>query len=259
MLVKTEAVVLKSMKYNETSKIVTFYSNEYGKVKGIAKGARSAKNKFGAALEPFSYSLLLIYKKEHRDLHLISQCDLIQSWKNLTGDYDRMMAGLSILKLMNKVTHHEERSPALFRLLVEILRALDASTKNYEVFILAFQLRLADLFGYSPNFETCSECKKPVLYREDKEQVIFQIMHGSVLCSSCSLIHKASIRSEGQGISSRQLSMQGLQIIRRLFQARLSSLSNLEYNAHIGNEIGDLIRLYMQYHFDDMKSFKKRE
>ena len=66
MLIKTEAIILKSMKYRDTSKIVTFYTKEFGKLKGIAKGARTAKVNLVAALEPMTHSMLVIYKKEHQ-------------------------------------------------------------------------------------------------------------------------------------------------------------------------------------------------
>ena len=63
-IAKTEAIVLKSMKYRETSKIVTFYTKQFGKITGLVKSARSAKNKFGSSLNLFSHIELVIYKKE---------------------------------------------------------------------------------------------------------------------------------------------------------------------------------------------------
>ena len=96
-IVKTEAVVLKSMKYRETSKIITFYTRDFGKVKAIAKGARQPKNKFGSSLEPMSYVLVVLYRKEHRDLQLISQCDLIKTFRHLSEDLDKMAVCMSAI------------------------------------------------------------------------------------------------------------------------------------------------------------------
>jgi DNA repair protein RecO (recombination protein O) len=259
VLVKTEVIVLRSMKYRDTSKIVTFYSKEYGKLKGIAKGARSAKNKFGSALEPLSHSMLLIYKKEHRDLHLISQCDSIDSFRNLTEDLDRMSTGLSVLELIDQVTHHEERTPAMFALLVETLSALNASTKNYQTYLQAFQLRLAALFGYAPNFDTCGQCGKPVLLGNGERQVAFQIVRGAVFCNKCCTPNDSEVHDSDQSIAFTTLSVQGLQIVRRLVHAQLSSLSNLEFDARVGNEMNELLRLYLRYHFDGLKPLKSAE
>jgi DNA repair protein RecO (recombination protein O) len=247
------------MKYRDTSKIVTFYSKEYGKLKGIAKGARTAKNKFGSALEPLSHSMLLIYRKEHRDLHLISQCDSIDSFRNLTEDLDRMSTGLSVLELIDQVTHHEERTPAIFNLLVETLSALNASTKNYETYLQAFQLRLAALFGYAPNFDTCGQCGKPILISNGEKQVEFQIVRGAIFCNACCAPNDSMVHGSDQSIAFTTLTVQGLQIVRRLVHAQLLSLSNLEYDARIGNEIHELLRLYLRYHFDGLKPLKSAE
>jgi DNA repair protein RecO (recombination protein O) len=247
------------MKYRDTSKIVTFYSKEYGKLKGIAKGARNVKNKFGSALEPLSHSMLLIYKKEHRDLHLISQCDSIDSFRNLTEDLDRMTTGLSVLELIDQVTHHEERAPAMFALLVETLSALNASTKNYQTYLQAFQLRLTALFGYAPNFDTCGQCGKPVLLSNGERKVAFQIVRGTVFCTMCCTPNDSLGYENDQSIAFTTLSTQGLQIVRRLVHAQLSSLSNLEFNASVRNEMNELLRLYLRYHFDGFKPLKSAE
>jgi DNA repair protein RecO (recombination protein O) len=259
MLVKTEVIVLRSMKYRDTSKIVTFYSKEYGKLKGIAKGARTAKNKFGSALEPLSHSMLLVYKKEHRDLHLISQCDSIDSFRNLTKDLDRMTTGLSIIELIDQVTHHEERNLALFDLLVTTLSALNISTKNFQTYLLAFQLRLAALFGYAPNFDTCGECGKHILLGNGERQIAFEVVRGAVYCNKCCSPNDTAIHGSDQSIAFMILSVQGLQIIRRLVHAQLSSLSTLEFDTRIGNEMNELLRLYLRYHFDGFKPLKSAE
>jgi len=244
------------MKYRDTSKIVTFYSKEYGKLKGIAKGARTAKNKFGSSLEPLSHSMLLIYKKEHRELHLISQCDSIDSFRNLTEDLDRMSAALSVLELVDQVTHHEERTPPMFALLVETLSALNASTKNYQTYLQAFQLRLAALFGYAPNFDACGQCGKPVLIGDGERHVAFQIVRGAVFCTKCCTPNDSSAHDSDTNIAFTTLSVQGLQIVRRLVHAQLSSLSNIEFDARVGNEMNELLRLYLRYHFDGFKPLK---
>ena len=256
MLVKTEVIVLRSMKYRDTSKIVTFYSKEYGKLKGIAKGARTVKNKFGSALEPFSHSMLLIYKKEHRDLHLISQCDSIDSFRNLTEDLDRMSSGLSVIELIDQVTHHEERTPAMFTLLVETLNALNTSTKNYEMYFQAFQLRLAGLFGYAPNFTTCGQCGKHILLDNGEKHIAFQIVRGTILCNACCAPDDSGEHIRDQNLVFMTLSAQGLQIVRRLHLAQFSSFNNLEIDVRVGNEINELLRLYLRYHFDGLKPLK---
>jgi DNA repair protein RecO (recombination protein O) len=259
MLIKTEAIVLKSMKYRDTSKIVTFYSKEYGKLKGIAKGARTAKNKFGSALEPMTRSMLVLYKKEHRELHLISQCDAIDSFKNLSENLDRMTTAFAMIELLNQVTHDEERHPALYALIDESLSALNSSVKNYSSYYHAFRLRLATLFGYAPNFEVCSECGKPLLMDQGEKEFAFQMAHGAVVCNHCRMPEHTSAGVKNYTGGESSITAQGLQIVRRLVHARMESVSNLEFDVQTGNQIDELLRLYLRYHFEGLKPSKSTE
>ena len=76
MIVKTEAIVLKSFDFRETSRIVTFYSREYGKVKGLLKGIRKDPRKFGSSVDRFSVNDIVFYQYRNSDIHLVSQCDM---------------------------------------------------------------------------------------------------------------------------------------------------------------------------------------
>jgi DNA repair protein RecO (recombination protein O) len=259
MLIKTEAVILKTMKYRETSKIVTFYTKEYGKLNGIAKGARTVKNKFGSALEPMTYSMLVLYKKEHRDLHLISQCDALDSFKTLTEDLDRMTIAFAVIELINQVTHQEERNYPLFALLGETLSALNSSQKNYSSYFHSFRLRLASLFGYAPNFEVCGECGEPLSIGNGENQFAFQVARGAVLCNRCCMPIDSSMNVGVQNSAVITLSPQVVQILRRLLNAQITSLGILEFDNQAGNQIDELLRLYLRYHFEGLKPLKSTE
>ena len=107
MLTKTEAVVLKAVKYRETSKIVTLYTKKFGKINAVAKGAMLTTSKFGASLEPMSYILAVLYKKETREVQFLSQADLIKPFLSLYSDYNKMILRLfqpsQTLKSCNRV------------------------------------------------------------------------------------------------------------------------------------------------------------
>ena len=84
MIIRTEAIVLRTMKYRETSRIATLYTKERGKVSVIAKGARDGKSRMGGALQPMNHVVALVYMKESRDLQLLTQCDLAGHYPGLT-------------------------------------------------------------------------------------------------------------------------------------------------------------------------------
>jgi len=76
MILQTEAIVLKTMDFRETSRIATFFTKDYGKVKGVLKGIRKDHKKFGSNVDKFSVNDIVYYQYRNSDLHLISQCDL---------------------------------------------------------------------------------------------------------------------------------------------------------------------------------------
>lgn len=252
MLTKTEAIVIKSMKYRDTSKIVTLYTKEFGKLKGIAKGARSIKNKFGSALEPLTHAMLVVYKKEHKDLHLISQCDSINTFKQTIKDLDKLLIALDILGLVDAVTHDEAKNVQLYNLLLETLKNLDSSKKNYSLYLQAFGLQVAVLFGYSPNLQSCGKCGRSIELEEIQKSIIFQIEKGALLCNKCEQkYYSRNAQNSFDGVTT--ITSDCLRISRELLHNSYSNIPNINCKENTGNEIYSLIRLYLHYHFGRLK------
>jgi DNA repair protein RecO (recombination protein O) len=274
MITKTDAMVLKTMKFRDTSKIVTFYTRQYGKLKGVAKGARQMRSKFGASLEPMTRVSLVHYRKEHRDLQLISQCDIVRYYKRIHTEIERMSVALSILDLVNQLAHDEEENAELYRLLIETFDQLEQTSKNYPNLFYAFELRLAGLFGFSPVLEVCNRCGRKVEEFGGERSVIFQLSRGGILCSECARTAKtltaesiSATRPDFDGFSrdtrrtdgNIRVSIPSLKIMQRLFLGRLEGVCALEYPKGVGNEIDATIRLYLRNHFEDLKPLKSTE
>ncbi len=254
MLTKTDAIVLKSMKYGDTSKIVTFYTRRFGKIKGIAKGARRKGNKFGSSLEPLSHVELVLYKKEHRDLHLISQCDSIDSFRTVHESVGKMSVGFLVLELTDRLAHDEEENGAFFSALHDTLAELDRSDRNVESLGRSFQIRCAALLGYAPSLESCAECGKKVDEEERASKMGFHPVNGAVVCVSC----YKRIRGQ-QTIGYRALSAPAHRILRRFLFSRIDSIPSIVYSEAVGNEIDETLRLYLRYHFDTLKDLNSTQ
>lgn len=264
MIVKTDGVVLKSMRFRETSKIVTFYTRRYGKLSAVAKGARETKNKFGASLEPMTAVNLVLYKKEHRDLQLLSQCDIRKQYKNIHSEMNRMAVGLSILELLNQLTHDEEENPSLFSLVEESLDAIESASGNIVNYQYGFELRLCAIHGFSPVFDQCVRCGRQVDVTKGGGTVIFQFDKGGMLCPACAeAIPSAQLRpldvreeAPGRGPAYRRIKTATVQVMERLYSARLQSLDGLEYQTTVGNELAATLRSYLRYHFESVRPLK---
>ena len=256
MIVKTEVVVLRSIKYGESSKILTLYSREFGKISCIAKGARSAKNKFGSSMEPLTHSLVVLYKKEHRDLHLISQCDALKTFKNIGKDLERLTIGLAIAEFLYRIAHNEEKNELLFDLIIESLTALDAEPKTPMIHLHAVHLRTAILFGYSPALNFCSICGKELLGGSGEYRYAFQIARGAVFCNVCMSPEGTSSGGQASEQMMVTVSAPALQLLRRCSTSAMLSLNFLVVDPKVGNELEEILRFYLQYHFEQYKSMK---
>ena len=81
-IVKTKALVLNKLDFGDSSKIVNFYSEEFGRVTGILKGARSSKSKIGKIVDILNLVEIIFYKKDSRDIQVVTQADLISHYPN---------------------------------------------------------------------------------------------------------------------------------------------------------------------------------
>ncbi len=152
-IVRTDAVILKCDNYRETSKIITFYSRSHGKIKGIAKGVRSSKTKWGGALQSMAMLSIMFYYKENRTLHLVSQAEHLTALHNIYDDFDKLQTGYRIIELINRTTAENQENPEIFRLLCDSLEFLENATKNYINVLFNFEFKLLELLGFKINID----------------------------------------------------------------------------------------------------------
>ena len=121
---ESDSIILKTYPLAEADRIVVFFSREYGKVRGVANGARRMKSRFGASLEPLAQSRLTFFRKENRDLVRIRSSELIDSPMKLFEDYDRAILASHVADLVDRFLPDHEVQDAVFRLFSLARRAL---------------------------------------------------------------------------------------------------------------------------------------
>ena len=155
-IVKTEAVILKSNNYRETSKIITFYTRSHGKLKGIAKGVRSSKTKWGGALQSMAILNIMFYYKETRTLHLVSGAEHSKSLSSIYDDFEKMQFAYRMVELVNRTTAEYQENAKIFDLLTDSLQLLEGATKNYVNVLFNFEFRLLNLLGFKVDLSDLS-------------------------------------------------------------------------------------------------------
>ncbi|MFQ5823369.1 MAG: DNA repair protein RecO [bacterium] len=241
---KTEAIVLKSQKQGETSKILTLYTRTFGKIQMIAKGARSIKSRFGASLEPLSYISIVFYEKENRELQFLSQADIIESYLNILRNLEKTALAMAACELVNRLEIGVAPNPILFRMLLETLRGINGVMKRPMNCIRAFQVRLFDIIGLKPNLKACFNCGD-----QKGKEVIFDITHGRYRCEKC-------LQKDSPGMI---LNQEALSALRAFQQTPLSNLNGYLTSTVAQQQVDNFLLTYMKYHvegFGELKALK---
>jgi DNA repair protein RecO (recombination protein O) len=159
---KTEAVVLRSMRYSEADRILHLYTASRGRLGAIAKGVRRTTSRFGARLEPLSHVELLLHEGSG-ELQTITGVQLLHSHRATREDPYRLNVGLIGAEAMLRLHGEPEANERAFTALTRFLELLDgappAETRPaLDPLALSFQLKLLWLAGYLPHLTSCVEC-----------------------------------------------------------------------------------------------------
>ncbi|MGH9416958.1 MAG: DNA repair protein RecO [Terriglobales bacterium] len=147
------AFVLRTYPLKESDKIVSFFTREYGKRRGVARGARRPKSKFGSTLEPLSEVRVQYFEREGKDLCNIDRCDLQQSMVAASGsDLLHSMAVSLMVEVADRMLPEHEVSDPVYRLLGAVLAGLRASPGEAAWLPVTYYLYwMVRLGGFLPN------------------------------------------------------------------------------------------------------------
>jgi DNA repair protein RecO (recombination protein O) len=179
---KTEALVLHSMRWSESSKIIQLFTAERGLLKAIAKGALRPKSQFRGVLENLNHIEIIAGIKETRDLQIISQTEMLNTFSRLREDLEATAVAFSIAELLRKFIHQNEASHPLFRFTIQVLEMLDEPSINHSlIYLIRYVFFLSDYLGFGWNVQGCRNCGKS----PDKFPVRTDIVNGSIVCGNC--------------------------------------------------------------------------
>ncbi len=166
-IIKTEAIVLTRLNYGDTSIIAAFYTKEYGRLSGILKGGRSSKSKIGSAVNPLNHLEIVLYKKDTRELQLVSGASIISHFPGIKDDFEKLQYALAVIELLKKLTPENESNYRLFSGTVRILSLLDTLNEEPLVTFGRFFLFFLADSGYEPQLEKCASCGRSKFANEN--------------------------------------------------------------------------------------------
>jgi len=176
---KTEAVVLRSLRYGEADRILHLYTPQRGRVGVIAKGVRRTKSRFGGRLEPY-FRLQLVLYEGRSELLTVTSAETVHGYRRLRENAAAIDSAARACDAIARLFDTREPHPGVFALLCNELGLLDAHPEQATLANqLAFRLKLLLAAGFAPQLAACAACG------EGDHLTAFSGAAGGVVCSAC--------------------------------------------------------------------------
>ena len=180
-LTETEGLVLKSYNLAEADKIVVFLTRDHGVVRGVAKGAKRPKSRFGSSLELFSEVKLVYFQKDVHELVSVRSAELQQSFFYAASDPEFLQKFSYLSDILVSFAPPHDPNETLYRMVKVCLETAAARHDSLPAIGLYFELWLLRLGGYLPDWRVCDDCGAELIANEP---VTLQF-NFHLLCSRC--------------------------------------------------------------------------
>jgi DNA repair protein RecO (recombination protein O) len=234
---KATAIVLKTTDWSESSRIATFWTREFGKVRALAKGGRRLKSAFENALDLLTVCSIVFLRKSPGTLDLLTEAQVVQRFPRLRDDLDALYAAYYVAELLTDWTEDYDPHPLLYDESFETLRdvgckpAAGAPVIDTGLRVMRFEMTLLRELGYNPALDVCAICASAI----EREPLAFSAAAGGVLCSRCQSVPREK----------RPLSRQAWELL-RLFAAAGDEWKQPR-NAVVRAEVRQVLGHYVTY------------
>lgn len=178
---KSDALVIRLADFSESSRVVTLFTREFGKISCLAKGAKRLKSAFEAALDLLSECRVVFIHKSSTSLDLLTEAQLIRRFQPPSRSLNHLYGGYYIAELLNALTEEADPHALLYDAATDVLARLSSESPP-QLHILRFELIALKEIGQLPDFETCTICHSPI---EFSPKARFWVSQSGLICSEC--------------------------------------------------------------------------
>jgi DNA repair protein RecO (recombination protein O) len=180
-LKQSQAIVLKHFPWENSDKVVTFFTRDFGKMQGIAKGAQRPKSKFAGAFEAGNFIEMVFFEKENREWVIIDSADLLKSYTLRLKEYDQYLGLGLVMEVLVETLPFHEKQEALFRLVLMVLNEIQ-TIERLRLACLYFEVWYLKLSGLFPGSRRCNSCSRSLL---EFENISFDRNIPGFFCQGC--------------------------------------------------------------------------
>ncbi|MCK0471559.1 DNA repair protein RecO [Alkalihalobacillus sp. APA_J-10(15)] len=227
MMQKVEGIIIRTIDYGETNKVVTLFTKELGKIGVMARGAKKPKSRLSAASQLFMYGIFVIQTSS--GLGVLQQADITSSFRDIRSDLRRAAHASYMLELTDKLTDEKTRYSEIFKLLYQILIYIDEGL-DVDVLKMIFETKMLAVAGIKPELDQCSSCGSI------NQPIAFSIKNAGFLCPKC----------RNKDPHAFQLNPQHVKLLRLFYYVDLERLGHISLKNETKKYIQMIIDSYYQ-------------
>ncbi len=185
MQTKDKAVCIRAIDYSNTSQIVTFFTENHGKIDAIAKGSRRQKSKFDGPVEFFSFGTVVYSYSENANLATLTEFEQEPVFSKISGNLNTMNCSLFAAELLYSLTEKHDPHSELFKSFVNFLNKIQQTKEKTGILslLIFFQLSLLKNIGLLPDLKKCANCNNA--FSEGMRNIYFSNAANGLVCRDC--------------------------------------------------------------------------
>jgi len=234
MITHTEAIVFKSVDYQESSKIVIMFTRKHGKIALMVRGVKKPRSKFSGLIEPGNILDVVYYYKSSRSVQILSEASYAEKNYELRTDFEKMATMTSAVELISQLLHDNEVNVPLFEFTKRVLTWLNSADITPPKIFPYLQLRLAGLMGIGLQLDGSNKKKE-----------------SNYLNLESGLITKESVSSHSYKLTPTQFNY-----IHVALQARSSRLFEMAFETGELKALIEMLDRYLKFHVEGLKARK---
>lgn len=235
IVLNTQGIVLKAVRYEENDVILTVFTRKLGKVAALAKGAKKNKSSLLSSAQLFSYSNYTLRKQGN--MYRVSQSDIIKSFYDLSYDLEAFSYATYVTKLVEGSTLENQTNNRLFILLAQTLYLYTQKDIDKKFITHAFELKFLDYIGFRPVVNRCCNCQS----KELKEST-FNSYEGGVLCNKCSLMFENNVK----------IDLTTIRLMEYILSNDILQCSKAKVSKYIVYELQNILKTYLNIYIDNI-------
>ncbi len=227
------AIIMRIKEFGESDLLVTFFTSDRGRLKGVAKGGRKSQKRFANCLDLFCLANLEYELKRKGDLHFLHSCKLVNAFPGLRSDFTSLSLASYMIELTEILFPLSVTDREMFKLLKNAFLALNEGGKT-DILRILFEAKAMALGGYKINLEKCCGCGRPYA---GEGRSVFKRSKGGIACLKC----------EQESKLSPGLSPGSIKVLRVMQSTPWSQAEASDLTDEMIREIKPVLKLHMEY------------